>query len=248
MVFIQDFIFKPIEPVKTHYKQLNPKIIENKEPLIKVHSDQNRLYIKPIYFEQKIPSSVKFIYLREGVYVRLMKALNLLPNQYSFILYDGFRPLQVQQSIFDIFFENIKKRNRNLTDEEVYQETLKYVAFPSIEPTRTSPHITGGAVDLTLGDRDGNALDLGTEFDEMGEKSATRYFEDHPQVNDVALQNRRILYNCMTEVGFNNYSEEWWHYDYGNVSWAKRAESENVLYGPILAELQNNDVKEYRYL
>ncbi|HWL25422.1 MAG TPA: M15 family metallopeptidase [Ureibacillus sp.] len=248
MVFIKDFLFKPIERLKTHEKQLQFKLIENNEPLVKVLAESNRLYIKPIYFEQKVPSSINSIYLREGVYKRLKKALSLLPDEYSLILYDGFRPLQVQQSLFDIFKESIKKRNPQLTDDEVLQETLKYVALPSIEPTRTSPHITGGAIDLTLGDCNGKALDLGTEFDEMSEKSATRYFEEHPFENEMALQNRRVLYNCMSEVGFSNYSEEWWHYDFGNVSWAKRVLLESVQYGPILVQLQNNDVKEYRFL
>lgn len=222
MVFIQDILLKPIDRKQTYSKQVNLKIIENKEPLIKVLAEPNRLYVKPMYVEQKIPSSLKSIYLREGAYLRLKEALNLLPIEYSFILYDGYRPFQVQQSLFQVFSENIKKRNPDLTDEDVFQETLKYVAFPSIDPLRTSPHITGGAIDLTIGDHEGNALDFGTEFDEMSEMSATRYFEDHPGLNETAQQNRRILYNCMVNVGFNNYSEEWWHYDFGNVSWARR--------------------------
>lgn len=248
MVFIQKKLLKPIELLEVHNNNLKPKIIENMEPLIEIQAEPNRLYIKPIYYKQKIPSSINTIYLREGAYIRLKKALELLPEEFSFILYDGFRPLQVQQSLFNIFSENIKNRNPQLSDEEVLHETLKYVAFPSVEPTRTSPHITGGAIDLTLGDYVGNALELGTEFDEMSEKSATRYFEEHPHENHVALRNRRILYNCMKKAGFSNYSEEWWHYDYGNVSWARRMKSENVLYGPVLVELENNVVKEYRFI
>ncbi|SOC36468.1 M15 family metallopeptidase [Ureibacillus acetophenoni] len=244
---IQNILQKPIERLEVHDKQLSPRIIENKDPLIRVQAEPNRLYIRPIYYKQEILSSINAIYLRKGAYLRLKMALELLPKEYSFILYDGFRPLQVQQSLFKIFSENIKKRNPRLTDEDVLQETLKYVAFPSVEPTRTSPHITGGAIDLTLGDSNGYPLELGTEFDEMSEKSATRYFEDHPLENQDALQNRRILYNCMNEVGFKNYSEEWWHYDYGNVSWARRMKLETVLYGPVLVELENNDVKEYRF-
>lgn len=248
VVYIQDFLYRPIEKLSTANNHWNPKIIENKEPLIKVQFEPKRLYIKPIYFEQEIPSSIKFIYLREGVYRRLKQALAMLPEQYSFILYDGYRPFQVQQSLFEMFSQSIKDKQPHLTKDEVHKETLKYVAFPSIEPTRTSPHVTGGAIDLTLGDCDGNVLDLGTYFDEMSVKSATRYFEDHPMDNEVALINRRILYNCMTAVGFSNYSEEWWHYDFGNLSWARRVKLENVQYGPVLADLQNNDIKEFRYV
>ncbi|MFC5557716.1 M15 family metallopeptidase [Ureibacillus thermophilus] len=248
VVFIQDFLLAPIDVYQTPLQQRMPQIIECKEPLIKVQQEPNRLFIKPIYFQQNIPSSINSIYLREEVYLRLKKALDLLPCQYSFILYDGFRPYQVQKALFDLFYATIQKQNKELSDEEILQETLKYVALPSMDPFKTSPHITGGAIDLTLGDENGNELDLGTQFDEISEKSATRYFENHPEENAEALRNRRILYNCLTKVGFNNYSEEWWHYDFGNISWARRAKEKIVRYGPIIAEINNHDVKEYRYL
>lgn len=248
VVFIQDFLLAPIDFHQSPSQHRMPQIIECKEPLIKVQQEPNRLYIKPIYFQQNIPSSINSIYLREGVYLRLKKALDLLPSQYSFILFDGFRPFQVQKALFDLFYSTIKTNNKEFTDDEIFQETLKYVALPSMDPFKTSPHITGGAIDLTLGDENGNELDLGTKFDEMSEKSATKYFENHPEENAEALRNRRILYNCLTKVGFKNYSEEWWHYDFGNISWARRAKENIVPYGPIIAEIENNDVKEYRFL
>jgi len=48
-------------------------------------------------------------------------------------------------------------------------------------------YLTGGAIDETLGDLDGNALNLGTAFDEISEKSATRYFEQHPEGKKVGM-------------------------------------------------------------
>lgn len=248
MVFIQSELLRPIEPFKKNNNPEHLKVIENREPLVKVMVLPNRLYIKPMYYIQKIPDSIGFIYLRQEAYSRLKRALQLLPNEYSLILYDGFRPIQVQQAIYKLFSEDLKKRNPELGQRQLHEETIKFVALPSVEPLRTSPHITGGAIDLTLGDANGNELDLGTVFDEISDKSATRYFESHLTENEVALKNRRILYNCMISVGFNNYDAEWWHYDYGNVSWARREGSIIVPYGPILAEIQNNDIKEYQHL
>ncbi len=237
---------KPIEPLEKN-TTVQLKVIENREPLVKVKAIPNRLFIKPIYYMQKIPDSINTIYLREQVYIRLNKALQLLPNEYSLILYDGFRPIQVQQAIFKLFYGDLKRKNPELDENQLLRETLKFVALPSIEPSRTSPHITGGAIDLTLGDANGYELDLGTVFDEISDKSATRYFECHMKENEMALKHRRILYNCMISVGFNNYEEEWWHYDFGNVSWARREGSAIVSYGPILAKIHNNDVKEYQH-
>lgn len=200
-----------------------------------------------MYYEQQIPNSLQSIYLRQSVIEKLIEAITLLPEKYSFILYDGYRPLQVQQYLFQLFSDEIKKSYRNFSDEEILEETLKFVAFPSIEPCKTSPHLTGGAIDLTLGDQEGNPLDLGSAFDEMSEKSATRYFEYHPEVNEEALINRRLLYNCMTAAGFTNYSEEWWHFDYGNVTWARRVNAAEAKYSAVEAIIETNQVKEFRY-
>ncbi|MEK4229842.1 M15 family metallopeptidase [Solibacillus sp. FSL H8-0538] len=172
----------------------------------------------------------------------------LLPENTSFILYDGYRPFQVQQYLFTHFSEQIKKQYPTYTEEEVLEETRKYVAFPSLEPGHSIPHLTGGAIDLTLGDLVGNALNLGTDFDAIDPKSATRYFEQHPNENEEALKYRRLLYNCMIAVGFTNYSEEWWHYDFGNATWARRIDAQQARYGAVVAEVQDNNVKECRYI
>ncbi|MFY0520818.1 M15 family metallopeptidase [Lysinibacillus sp. UGB7] len=103
-------------------------------------------------------------------------------------------------------------------------------------------------MDITLGDINGKALDLGTAFDEISEKSATRYFEQHTAGNVEACKHRRILYNCMTMTGFTNYAEEWWHYDFHNIAWARRVDAQQASYGAIEAQIYDNQVKEYRYL
>ncbi|KGR84307.1 D-alanyl-D-alanine dipeptidase [Lysinibacillus odysseyi 34hs-1 = NBRC 100172] len=202
----------------------------------------------PIYYIQKAPNSLRSIYLRESAYERFMQAVSLLPENYSFIVYDGFRPLQVQQYLFNQFSAQLQKQYPTLSEQEVKQETLKYVAFPSLDREYPAPHLTGGAIDLTIGDLNGNALHLGTAFDEMNEKSATRYYEENAEENREVRDLRRILYNSMTSAGFMNYSEEWWHYDFGNISWARRIGNKKAIYGPIEAEIQNNQLKEYRFI
>lgn len=197
---------------------------------------------------QKTPNSLRTIYLRESAYERLIQAVSLMPKNYSFIVYDGFRPLQVQQFLFNQFSAQIKKQYPALSDQQVKQETLKYVAFPSVNKEHPAPHLTGGAIDLTIGDVNGNALHLGTAFDEMNEKSATRYYEENAEENRGVRDFRRMLYNSMTSAGFMNYSEEWWHYDFGNISWARRTGTKKAIYGAIEAEIQNNQLKEYRFL
>lgn len=241
-------IYEPIEALNKNAWPQRPILQKNSDPLIEIEEGHPKIFIKPFYFQQRIPSSLKSIYLRRDTFERLQQAALLLPENYSFILYDGYRPLQVQQYLFADFKEKVKKQYESFTEEDVLRETRKFVAFPEVGSEHLLPHLTGGAIDLTLGDTNGNALDLGTEFDELSEKSATRYFEQHKEENKDACMHRRILYNCMTEVGFTNYSEEWWHYDYKNLSWAKRIGAQEAVYGAIEAEIQDNQVKGYRFI
>lgn len=201
-----------------------------------------------MYYQQQIPNSLQSIYIRKHVLEKLEMAIALLPKQYSFILYDGFRPFQVQQHLFTLFSDKVKTKHPDYSMEQVLEETLKFVAFPSMDFNKTSPHVTGGAIDLTLGTREGVPLDLGTDFDEMSPKSATRYFEENPIENETALMNRRLLYNSLVAVGFTNYDEEWWHYDYGNVTWAKRLGCTEAIFGPIVSIIENHQLKELRFL
>ncbi|MEB2299184.1 M15 family metallopeptidase [Lysinibacillus xylanilyticus] len=229
-------------------RESTPAICENGEPIIQIGEEHSRIFIEPIYYHQKIPNSLQVIYLRQGVYERLTQALLVLPKNFSLILYDGYRPFQVQQFLFAKFSKQIAQLFPHFTEQEVVRETRKYVAFPSIDQAHFAPHLTGGAIDVTLGDLDGNALNLGTAFDEISEKSATRYFEQHPEEDWEACVHRRLLYNCMTMVGFTNYSEEWWHFDLNNVSSARRVGAQEASYGAVEAMIQDNKVKEFRFL
>ena len=226
---------------------MSPSVSESQEPLIQITGDHPRIFIQPIYYQQKIPTSLRAIYVREGVFERLQHALTLLPKDYSLLLYDGYRPFQVQQYLFTFFSKQLAQIMPHATEQELLHATKKYVAFPNADSAHLAPHLTGGAIDVTLADIHGKVLDLGTAFDEMNEKSATRYFEHYPKENPQACQHRRLLYNCMTQVGFSNYAEEWWHYDFHNVAWARRVHAQIAHYGAVHASIQNHDIKEIRY-
>ena len=55
----------------------------------------------------------------------------------------------------------------------------------------------------------------GTNFDYAGEEAALTFYETNAG-NEEVRNWRRMLYNVMTKVGFKPYSDEWWHYNYGN--------------------------------
>lgn len=76
------------------------------------------------------------------------------------------------------------------------------------DPRRGSPHSRGVAVDLTLIDRSGRELDMGTGFDAFTPLS-------HHANRDIgadAARNRHLLLGIMTAAGWDFYRNEWWHY------------------------------------
>lgn len=117
----------------------------------------------------------------------LARAVELAaPLGLRFLVFDALRPTEAQWALW----------NANPDPE--------FLA----DPRRGSPHSRGAAVDLTLIDRDGRALDMGTAFDAFTPLS-------HHANRDVpvgAQRNRFLLMGLMTAAGWDFYRNEWWHY------------------------------------
>lgn len=85
-----------------------------------------------------------------------------------------------------------------------------YIADPAVG----SNHTRGVALDVTLIDADGLALDMGTPVDTMN--AASHHFHElHPA--PVQL-NRMKLLTVMLEAGFVHHPREWWHYQLPDAS------------------------------
>ena len=123
-------------------------------------------------------------------------------------------------------------------DVELDFKTSFFVSKPSYDVKHPSLHNTGGAVDLTLCDENGDYLDMGTKFDEFSGKSWTNHFEEIEQ-DDIVRDNRRLLYNTMIKAGFANLPSEWWHYDYGGKFWAYFTKNEAIYDGVIDVDFPN---------
>ena len=102
-----------------------------------------------------------------------------------------------------------------------------FFAEPDHDPTTPPPHLTGGAVDLTLA-IDKVPLAPGTGFDDLSALARADALEetDGP---DRAV--RRLLYWSMHDAGFVVYDGEWWHFEFGTCRWAALTGS-TPLFGP----------------
>lgn len=218
-----------------------PQIQESNEPLVASNFYPERIINSPEYFNQGIDGTLMSIYVRQSVYDKLINAATLLPEGYKFVLFDVWRSNEAQQSLFDILKNKLSKQYPDLSQPALLKRVLTTVAPPSDDIiNKPSPHNTGGAVDLAIIDQTGHPLKFGTPFDDHTEVARTSYFEEKlshgnqlTSDEEMILQNRRLLFNIMTEVGFTNYTDEWWHYDYGNQNWAWKSGAPYAIYGSI---------------
>ena len=195
--------------------------------------------VYPAYSKLGIPGAVAECHVRPEVHRRLLQAARNLPKGLSLVILDAWRPWRVQQYLYETLFEAIRAQHGDLGDERLLERTREFVSLPSRDPAAPSPHLTGGAVDVTLCDENGLQLEMGTAFDEAVPASHSDYYERYAPIDDTqrrARDNRRLLHHAMSKAGFTNLPSEWWHYDYGDQLWAWYCGEPAALYGPT--ELQ----------
>jgi D-alanyl-D-alanine dipeptidase len=226
------------EHVDIYSSKKDVPINENGEKLVSLSEISDKVKIKPMYYLNKIPGSLNDCYAREGAAERLLQASRELPADHYFVIFDAWRPYRVQWELY----EQLKQKlvSKGLRNEGLYKELSQFVDPPEKDPMKPSNHLTGGAIDLTIGTA-GGLLDMGTGFDDFSGKSHTNAYEnlaDADEKKNRIRDNRRLLKTIMENAGFTNYAQEWWHYDYGNQSWGKST-GKIAFYGGII------DLKEH---
>ena len=186
---------------------------------------------EPKYLKQGIPGATDLFFVRSTVAKMLLEVAEALPNGYKLKLYDAWRPITVQKSLFEAYYARLCHlyKDSNVSEEDLIKKTLDFVSFPSENPDCAPVHSTGGAVDLTIIDSNGHELNMGTNFDDFSEIAHTVYYENTPFLE--IRNNRRLLYYHMTNVGFTNFPTEWWHYDFGDRFWAAEKKADTLYRG-----------------
>lgn len=105
-------------------------------------------------------------------------------------IFDAYRPVYVQKKLWEILPDS------------------KFIA----PPKKGSPHSRGVAIDLTLVDKKGNELNMGTEFDEFSRLS----YHGCVDISKESYKNRLLLLGIMTDAGWDFFRNEWWHYQLFN--------------------------------
>lgn len=218
-------VTKPLDWQKVFLMPIEPQ----GEPLVDTQSlAEHHIYTQSAYYKQGIAHALPSCYLRSSLMTRLQHAATLLPAGVHLMILDGWRPVALQQALIDQIGLDIKARFKHESEAKQQEILAQFVAKPSADPLRPSPHLTGGSVDLTLCNADGEWLPMGSGFDEPVPESWTAALENQPTCE--AQTNRRLLYWAMISAGFSNLSTEWWHFDYGNQLWAYYTNQEQAFY------------------
>lgn len=104
------------------------------------------------YIEQahQLTGTLLTLFARQSVARRLVAAEQHLPAGHHLLVFDAYRPYQVQQSLYNFYKQKLHEKYPSMDEAELESETQNYVSLPSTDPTRPAPHSTGGAIDLVI--------------------------------------------------------------------------------------------------
>lgn len=205
-------------------RKVLPKKIINK---VKVNDNNEELVIvddKKILIDKRMN---KPVYLRKTVYDKLSKLDNMIKNKgYKIKLYDAYRSLDEQKKSWEKRIAETRRLFPDVSEEEIVRITTLKVANPT---EGVGGHQTGGAIDITLVDKNGKELDMGSKYEEHIEQTKSYSKE----LSEEQARNRKYLFDKMKELDFINYPTEWWHFSYGDKMWAAYKGLKSCFYGYI---------------
>jgi len=147
-------------------------------------------YATPDNFTKVTLYPVARAYLHRSVAKALVEVQQELAAQgLGLKIFDAYRPLSVQQRMWDLIHDD------------------RYVSNPALNAGR---HTRGTAVDITLVDKDGKDLPMPTPFDDFTERA----HRDAAGIPAEAARNSKRLEEVMQKHGFIPYPFEWWHFDF----------------------------------
>ena len=180
-------------------KELDPTILSD----LKYATTDN--FTKTVLYD-----TLSNVYLHPVAAKKLVKAQQYLKDinpDFSLLVYDAVRPLSVQKKMY-----------------KVVQNT-PYAAYVA-NPVRTGLHNYGMAVDLTICDKQGIPLDMGTAFDFFGKAAGINREQElikEGVLTKRQVKNRDLLRKVMIQAGFLTIRGEWWHFNAVSLNEARRS-------------------------
>lgn len=207
-------------------------IRENNEPLVDLKDQTVIAYGS----SPEIPDNTDYTKLRKTVYDKLVQAQALMPKGVKLCIYEGYRSLNLQRTLFENNFAQVRISHPAWSDDQVFDETTKLVSPLTNKDgsQNVPPHSTGAAVDVYLIDENGDPLDMGLLIrDWMEDKDGLLSQTNSPHISRKAQQNRETMNKVLSAVGLINYPTEYWHWSYGDRYWAHQTGQPHAIYGSV---------------
>ena len=148
-------------------------------------------------------------FVRENVLEKIKTAQSLLPEGYYFRFFDNFRPIEVQQALYDAQKKKFQQEHPDWNETKLEKETQKYVSLPSPnkkhKTTHPSPHSTGGVVDLTIIKINGDGLKLLKELESKKQNGELNYPVSHKEIPQQIIVNKKISEDAVKNGWNKNY-------------------------------------------
>ena len=155
------------------------------------------------FMKKRLYFDIDKAYLQKTIAQRLVKCntyLKSIHKNYRLLIYDAARPRSIQQAMWDAL------------DTIPVKERTKFVS----NPASGSVHNFAAAVDLTICDKAGKALDMGAGYDDIRKIAYPRYETEFLKTNQLTpehVANRELLRKVMKSQKFVNIATEWWHFN-----------------------------------
>ncbi|MFO0723993.1 MAG: M15 family metallopeptidase [Myxococcota bacterium] len=153
------------------------------------------------FFQKKVYQTPR-CFLRKSVAAKMQRAQAWLDQKHPglvLVFKDCYRPDRVQHVMWDA----VKGTKKSA-----------YVMNPGTK--QGSIHSYGAAVDITLGSKDQDELDMGTPHDFLGELAEPRHEAEmltQGKLTQAQVENRHLLRDAMRTGGMRSIPNEWWHFD-----------------------------------
>lgn len=193
-------------PLVSKYSLLEQKLITS--GLVNIKTIDSSIVVDLKYatednfLHKNLYGDLKNCYLQKDIAVKLAKAQKNLIEKYpyySLIVFDGARPLSIQQTMWNEL--EVPEKNKH-----------KYVSDPEVG----SLHNFGCAVDVSIVNEEGWQMDMGTPYDyfgELGHPIAEQRMISEGKLSWRQVENRKLLREVMTKAGFTTITTEWWHFN-----------------------------------
>lgn len=201
------------------------------------HKYNSRIHVKECYEHlEELVSHHKIIIndtvetpalLRKTVANKLYRIADQLPDDVYIKIY---RTYSSRISLSKIWNEEIN-RMQNENPDMGKAKLLSILKKKHADPTANmGGHDTGAAIDIALCDKNGNDFDYGSKYRDKKIKHS----------NEEQKKNRKYLTKLMKSQDFVNNPTQWWHFSYGDKTWALyRGKRFGAIYDAAEKEFEN---------